>query len=364
MVGGGLALLLVAGGGAYFALKPAPPPPSSTVPGSALTEALVSSQVDLARKSLEFRDYKGAIATAEKALKLDPTNAGAQEIRQKAQTVLDELDAAATEARAAVQAGDSDRASRALAKVISIDPNHPVAAELSKQLDSRFKGQAEDARRNMKRAAQEAEKAKASGLAEYADATNRAREAESAFLKSEFTGAAQKFLEARDGYDRARRAALDRATPPPATMAQASPPPSTLPPVTAPPVTNPPVTAPPVTAPPITTPPTTQAVNEEPAVRKVVETYRQALERRDLGLFKSVKPNMSGDEERKLRAAFDNIKSQEVSLSITSVQIDGSTATVRASRRGSVNGQAVPAVQQIFVLSKSGGAWTIREIGQ
>jgi len=146
------------------------------------------------------------------------------------------------------------------------------------------------------------------------------------------------------------------ATLPPATT------PVTLPPTTVPATTLAPVTQPPVTV-PVTAPPNTMPASEEPAVRRVIAEYGRALQSKDLALFRSVKPNLSGSEEDKLRASFANIKDWRVNISISSVVIDGGQATVHASRNDTVNGKAV-SLHQTFTLTKGAGGWTIRDIGQ
>jgi tetratricopeptide (TPR) repeat protein len=328
---------------------------------------LLDQMVEVARKNLELKDYKGAIEQADKVIKLDPANGDAAQVRDKAQKTLADLDTAASEARAAVQSGDTEKAKAAITRVLEIDPNHPVAAELSSQINSRFKDEAERARREMRSAATAAERARAS-LAESSSALSLGRQAEDMFLKNQFVAATQKFLEARDGYERARAAALQRqadANRPPVTTPATLPPvttPATLPPTTVPATTLPPVTQPPVTV-PVTAPPMTQPVSEEPAVRRVIAEYGRALQNKDLALFRSVKPNLSGSEEDKLRASFANIKDWRVNISISSVVIDGSQATVHASRNDTVNGKPV-SLHQTFSLTKGAGGWTIRAIGQ
>src|SRR5262249_56879526 len=72
----------------------------------ALTDALVTSQVELAQESLKDKDYDRAISLAEKALKLEPTNADAKQVVERAGAILKELEDTAATARKAVQAGD------------------------------------------------------------------------------------------------------------------------------------------------------------------------------------------------------------------------------------------------------------------
>ena len=102
---------------------------------------------------------------------------------------------------------------------------------------------------------------------------------------------------------------------------------------------------------------------QEEALKRLLLSYEKAIETKDLSLFRSVKPNLSGAEEDKLRASFSNIKDWRVNISISSVVIDGSQATVHASRNDTVNGKPV-SLHQTFRLTKGSGGWTIREIGQ
>jgi tetratricopeptide (TPR) repeat protein len=148
---GAVALMLVAG--AVVALKdrgtpvPTPPPADATAQVGALKEALVGNQVELARVDLQNKDYKAAAGRAERALALDPSSAEARQVLEQAQRTAAELEAVALEARKAFDAGDTDHATRALARVLALDPRHPVAGELTAALNVHFRKQAEDARR-------------------------------------------------------------------------------------------------------------------------------------------------------------------------------------------------------------------------
>ena len=51
--------------------------------------------------------------------------------------------------------------------------------------------------------------------------------------------------------------------------------------------------------------------------------YARAIEGKDLALFKSVKPNLSGEEEKRLGDAFKAVKSQKVGITIDSIQVEG-----------------------------------------
>jgi serine/threonine-protein kinase len=336
----------------------------------ALVAVAVESALDAARKSLQYKDLRGASDAAERALRLDPQNAEALQIQGQAKTALLRVEAAVGEARAAVDAGDLDRATQALQRVLAEMPDHPVAAELSSQLNSRFKAQADEASKQVKRAAEEARKANAGALREYAQATALVREADQLYGQGRFTSAAQKFMEARRTFDAARRAAADISARAPTTLAtQPAQPPLPTTPVTVPQTAATSLPAPPDTRAaitPVTTLPNPAAslATEDAAVRRVVGDLARAIETKDVVLYKTLRPSLSGDDERKLRAAFENVRTQEVQFTIESVAIAERQATVRVTRSGKVNGQAVPSLRQVMTLVKGPAGWTIRDIGQ
>jgi hypothetical protein len=151
---------------------------------------------------------------------------------------------------------------------------------------------------------------------------------------------------------------------PPTTVTALTLPPATTAPATLPPPTIAPAPPPPATAPPATTPPATAAASDEPAIRRIVADYGRAIETKDLGLFRTIKPNLSPDEEKRLQSAFEGIKSHQVDIQIVSIQVSGAQATVKLSRRDRINGNPVNAFQQTLVLAKGPAGWTIREIGR
>ncbi|HEY5908949.1 MAG TPA: protein kinase, partial [Vicinamibacteria bacterium] len=216
----GLAVLFLLGIGlAYwqtrgrFAGGAAPPPgdaagnePSRAEVG-ALTEALVDSQIELALKNLEDKNWVGAIAQAERAMKLQPDSSRAKQILETARGRRGELEAAAAEARRAFEAGNLPEASRAFDHVLELDPKHPVVGELTGRLNSTFRSRAEEAQQLAQRARTEADKAKATTVPGFSEASALLGEGDTLFGKSEFADAAQRYLEARDGFERARRSA-------------------------------------------------------------------------------------------------------------------------------------------------------------
>jgi len=340
----------------------------------AVFSVAIEAQLDAARKSLEYKDPEGAIAAAQKALQFDPGNLAAQDITTRARALLDGVEADAREARRMAEAGDLDGASRSLARVLDVMPKHPVAAELSEKLASRFKAKADDASKEMKRAAEAARRAGASSLRAYADGASYANQGEAAYGRKQYTEAVQRFAEARRAYEAAGRDAQDSAAkraaaavatkaaePPPVTVA-ATPlsVPATPPPTPAAAAQTPVATPPPATPPPAQKP----VVDDDAAVRQVVARLKQAIEQKDLALYKRLRPDLKPDEERRLRDAFQNVTSQQVDYTVDSVSVDGDKATLRVTRSGRVSGQAVPAVRQVLKLARTESGWVITEIGQ
>lgn len=111
------------------------------------------------------------------------------------------------------------------------------------------------------------------------------------------------------------------------------------------------------------TPPAVEPV-EDAAVRKVIADYGRAIETKDLELFKIVKPNLTQEEQRRARSAFDTVKSHVVKITVMSVDVQGSDAVVRVSRRDTINGSLVSSFPQTFRLARKAGAWAIQEIGK
>ena len=213
-VGGALALVAVAAVG-YFVLRGESfsegEQTASQQEIDTLSEALVQSQVELAKTSLDSKQYRAALGQAETVLETDPSNVDAQRIRDEARSVLSELAVAVGEARAALDQGRTEDAAAALSKVLALDTSHPLAAELSTQLNSHFRSQAEAARSEMTRSRKAAESAGAQSTAEFQRADRLAKDSERAFQQGQFAVAAQEFLKARDGFGRAPRAAREQA---------------------------------------------------------------------------------------------------------------------------------------------------------
>ena len=55
---------------------------------------------------------------------------------------------------------------------------------------------------------------------------------------------------------------------------------------------------------------------DDAAIRRLTSTYVCAIETKDLALFRSIKPNLSRDEERRLQDGFRAVTSQRVNVSV------------------------------------------------
>ena len=216
----GLAGLVLAGLAAgVFWWMPAEPgapraPAADAVRTLALTRALVQTQLKLASRDLEDKNYKAAAEQAQGVLRLSSGNAEARRILREANERQAALESAVGAARRAVEAGDARTASQELSRALELDPRHPAAGELATRLNSVFKSRAEDASRSMTQARAEAERASAAGGETFGEAASLARAAEALFVRREYAGATRAFLESRDAFDRARRSVKAPLPPP------------------------------------------------------------------------------------------------------------------------------------------------------
>jgi serine/threonine-protein kinase len=229
-------LLVLLAMAAWLRSRPATAPgPVADKELGALTQALVATQTQLAERELQDKNYAAAAAQAASALKHAPGHAEAARVLATARDRLRELEATVAETRRLLDAGDTAAATQQLSRVLELDPRQPAAAELSARLNTVFRSQAEAAAESMRAARKEAVAAGASADGPFAGAEAQGREGEALVAKGEFADATRTFLEARDAFDRVRRAArtAQAGTPKPvaaATAASAPPGPATAPP--------------------------------------------------------------------------------------------------------------------------------------
>ena len=224
LLGTGFVLAALAAGGVLWT-RSRPSPPVAKPPGAdamktaALTRALVETQLELASRDLEDKNYGAAAEQARGVLELAPGNADARRIVDEAGARQAELEAAVGAAKQSLERGDTARASQELSRVLELDPRHPAAGELTTRLNSVFRSRAEQALGSMRQARSEAEGADAASSEAFDEAARRAEQGEALFARGEFAEATRAFLESRDAFDRARRAAKAPVPVPPSLPA-------------------------------------------------------------------------------------------------------------------------------------------------
>jgi len=113
-------------------------------------------------------------------------------------------------------------------------------------------------------------------------------------------------------------------------------------------------------------PPTSPVESDDAAIRRVVNTYKTAIETKNVGLYRSVRPGLTAAEETRLRDSFRQVDSQQITLSIDELHIDGRTATVRISRQDVITSggrRQTQSSRQTLRLEKSATGWIITAIG-
>jgi predicted Ser/Thr protein kinase len=327
----------------------APPtqaPAATAPPASAATAASTEAHLTTARASFSAGNYRTALASAREVLALDPGHAEAAKIRDDATAMLGRFDTAIADARRRLAAGDLEGAARALETARTIDVSSPTVLELSQRL-----GDASRARAAVDRPGARA-------------------------VPPDI---------GRQGSPPTSAPAPATTTPPPQAPAPAPPPVVALPPPPTPaePVTSPPrqPDAPPRVAPPSSppkeavpsateraAPPLPAPVpkdSDESAIRQVISTYGRAIESKDIDLFRSIKPNLTGQEERRLQDGFRAVTSQRVNLTIISIDHKGDAASVVLRRHDEIEAggrKQTSDTRQVMTLSRTARGWVITEI--
>ena len=331
----------------YFRWSEGNAPQSTAVDSSA--SAFVQSRFELAERSLQAGQFRDARRYSEDVLAASPTHAKARAIRDQAAASLRQAETAIDRARQLVQAGDVRGAVRALDEARTIDPVAPGLVEVSQLMAERFKTQAEAAELELQ----------------------RSRAAAPAQRAAPSPGKA--------------------AVPPPAPAPTPSGPlpPQSLPATPPPPPSPTPVPAAepapakpaPIEAAAIKPAPSpvnpsgdrkpgaeiSREADEDAAIRAVVAAYARAIESKDLALFRSIKPNLAADEERRIQQGFRAVTSQKVNITIVSIDRRGDRATLQLRRQDIIEAggrRQSPESRQTMTMAKSNGTWVIVEIGQ
>jgi len=156
-------------------------------------------------------------------------------------------------------------------------------------------------------------------------------------------------------------------TPAPAQPASAQP--ATVQPPVQPPPVQPAPTQPATRAavPPAIAAPTSPVESDDAAIRRALNTFKTAIETKNVGLYRSVRPGLTAAEETRLRDSFREVESQQITISIDDIRIDGRSATVRLSRQDvaitSGGRRQTQSLRQTLRLEKSATGWIITAIG-
>ncbi len=324
--------------------------PDTTAATSSSSE-FVQSRFESAERSLLAREYRDAQRSADDVLSAAPDHVKARAVRDQATAFLRQAEMDIAQARRMIQAGDIRGAVRALDEAQTLDPVAPGLADVSQLMAERFKSQADAAELELQR----------SRTAAPAPKTAVPAAASSPPTPSTTTSTAQVPTEAP------RESATPALPPAPAPPVPA--------PVTPPERTEPVEVAavkpapPPVAPPTVHQPPAEAAreVDDDTAIRGVVAAYARAIESKDLALFRSIKPNMGADEERRIREGFRAVESQKVNIRIESIDRTGDRASLQLRRQDIIQAggrRQSPESRQTMTLAKSNGTWTIVEIGR
>jgi hypothetical protein len=127
-----------------------------------------------------------------------------------------------------------------------------------------------------------------------------------------------------------------------------------------------PATPPPraVAAPEPSPPAASPVETDEAAIRRVIRTYEQAIETKNIALYRSVRPNLSRAAETVLMNSFKQVDSQEIDIRVEGLEIDGRRASARLARRDTLTTAGRRQVQnstQTLRFEKTEAGWIISE---
>ncbi len=187
-------------------LRRTPAPAAAVTPHATgqigtMAKELADTEVRNARKKLEAGDYADAVFRAERALRFDPANAAAKEVLAEARTFQERIAAAVADARSTTDAKKAE----AFWSLLEMAPDHPDGAEIAPSLDAGFQARAEQARGLMADAQRAAEKAQATRLDGFREASALARDGEAAFKSRAYARAARDYMRARERFRRVLR---------------------------------------------------------------------------------------------------------------------------------------------------------------
>lgn len=96
----------------------------------------------------------------------------------------------------------------------------------------------------------------------------------------------------------------------------------------------------------------------------MIQTYKRAIETKDIALFRSVRPNLTPAAEATLTNSFRSIDSQQIELRIETLRIDGRRASAQIVRRDTLITAGRRTIQnssQTLRFQKTDAGWIIVE---
>jgi serine/threonine protein kinase len=356
----------------YFRTLPREQTTSESVAPSA-SPAFIRTQLALAAASIESKDYRAALMYADEVLRVAPEDKDAARIRDAARAMLARFDDAIDRANRRLAAGDTDGATSALNAARAIDPAATAVSQLSAGIAGILQAG--------ERARRDAPPPKATATAQQPVANvppppvaGRTKPADQPPAAAAPTPAPVAPPVAPEP-EPSRASASARETPEPRDVPAAAPPNARV--ASPPPATPAPPAIAPSPASPVSLPRPESSERRESAagsaspesddavIRRVVATYARAIETKDLALFRSVKPNLTPDEQRRIEQGFRAVASQQVSMTIISIEPRGSDALVRVRRRDTIQAggrQQITESLQTLTLTRTVSGWVIREI--
>ena len=353
------AVAIVAAGIAVALMWPAAPPPSSTEPAPiaaapatgpapaapAAPAISTDQQMALASASLNAGNYRAALTNAREVLALSPGHSEATRIRDHAESMLARFDQEVADARRRLAAGDTDGATRALERARGIDPVSPSVATLSASISEAIRSRSASAAPG--RTTRDAETKKpADTLA--AAAPNAGPPAPPAPVASVPEPPAAPPVATETAATRPKSPEAAPPDPPAAAKKEtpAAPPPERVPERSLPAGPSP-------------------AELDERAIREVIANYGRAIEKKDIRLFRSIKPNLSAADERRLQDGFRAVTSQRVNIDILSIarEADEASAVIRRRDEIVVGGRSQQTdAKQTVTLARTATGWVITDI--
>ena len=103
---------------------------------------------------------------------------------------------------------------------------------------------------------------------------------------------------------------------------------------------------------------------QEDALKRLLASYERAIETKDLDLFRSVKPNLNAEEERRLRKAFESTRNHEVTITVEALECQAARCVARLTRRDTLDGSIVSSFPQTLRLAESAEGLVIDQIGR